>query len=344
MVNSQNNNSYSLARSGPGREARPEQAHEQAREGAHACIYDIFSSSHNDNNELYEKLLISEGICKIKRDFIVAEDETFLCGGSGGCKKGLRREIRMFSSKSRRNLMIKLAQLKSPFKFWQDFTFADDTMQGLSIKERSKRSGKVLKAFKLWLEREGYKIQGVWKREWRPRISGILIGQHVPHFHILYSIEGNSEKEYFKIALLFAQKWVEFTGTENCKSALKVAEHPKSYRLIKSRKQANQYISDKKYISKNGEFISQESIGRNWGYIGTPEFSIDDVFYLNLSEMALMRRILKKFVRKNKKSFKRLIVKKYSRFFIFIEKSTVYRILEWIVKARMNRAVEGVPF
>ena len=307
-----------------------------------ACISDIFSSSNNDNNDLLEKLIVSEGVTKIKRDFIISEEEGFLCGGGeGGGRKG---EVVTFSRKSRRNLMIKLAEMKSPFKFWQDFTFADDVMQGLRIKERSKLSAKILKAFKLWLDREGYKLQGVWKREWRPRMSGILQGQYVPHFHLLYKIEEISEKEYFELAKLFAHKWVGFTGTNENDKALRVALHHKSYRLIKSRKQANQYVSDWKYISKYGEFVGDESIGRNWGYIGKPEFAENKTFYLNQSEMALFRRILKNFVKKNKGRFRRMIVKRYSRFFVFIERSTVNRILEWIIKNRMSGVVEGVPF
>jgi hypothetical protein len=311
--------------------------------GGHACISDIFSSSHNDDHDLLEKLIVSEGVTKIKRDFIVSEDEGFLLGGGsgGGGRKG---EVVTFSRKSRRNLMIKLAEMKSRFEFWQDFTFADDVMQDLTVKERAKFTSKVLKAFKLWLDREGYKIQGVWKREWRARITGILRGLYVPHFHMLYLMEGISETEYFKLAKLFAQKWVEFTGTRNYEKALQVAQHPKSYRLIKSRKQANMYVSDRKYISKYGEYVSEESIGRNWGYIGNPEFAENETFYMNLSEMALLRRIIRNFVRKGKKRFKQLIVKKYSRFFVFIERSTVHRILEWIVKNRMIRAVEDVPF
>jgi hypothetical protein len=309
-------------------------------EGGHACnISDIFS---NGNNDLLEKLIVSEGVTKVRRDFIVSEDEGFFLGGGGG--GGRKGEVVTFSRKSRRNLMIKLAEMKSAFEFWQDFTFADDVMQDLRIKERAKLSSKILKAFKLWLDREEYKIQGVWKREWRPRITGILQGQYVPHFHMLYSIEGISEKEYFELAKLFAQKWVEFTGTVEIDKALSVALHPKSYRLIKSRKQANLYVSDRKYISKYGEYISEESIGRNWGYIGNPEFAENETFYLNLSEMALLRRILKKFVRKNKARFRQMVVKRYSRFFVFIERSTVHRILEWIVRNRIQGAVEGVLF
>ena len=143
---------------------------------------------------------------------------------------------------------------------------------------------------------------------------------------------------------MFARKWVEFSGTDEFNKALSVAQHYNSYRLIQSRKQANQYVSDRKYISKYGEYISEESIGRNWGYVGNPEFAENETFYMNLSEMALLRRIIRNFVRKGKKRFKQLIVKKYSRFFVFIEKSTVHRILEWIVKNRMIRVVEGVPF
>lgn len=305
----------------------------------HACISDIFSNSGDDSEKL-EYLLVNEGVCRIKRDFKVSEEEAFLCGGGGG-RKG---PVLTFSRKSRRNLMIKMAEMKRPFEFWQDFTFADDIMKGLSIKERSKLSSKILKAFKLWMEREGYKIHGVWKREWRPRQSGDLVGQYIPHYHFLFLVEGMTEKEYFELAKLFALKWVQFTGTSESSKALKVALHHKSYRLIRSRKQANIYISDRKYISKNGEFVSEESIGRNWGYLGEPEFAENEKCYLYLSEMVLLRRILRRFVKKGKKYFRRSISKKYSRFFVFVERSTMHRILEWIAESQMNRAVEGVPF
>ena len=237
--------------------------------GANACISDIFSNRRNDDHYLLEKLIVSEGVTKIKRDFKVSEKECFLGGGGGGGRKG---EVVTFSRKSRRNMMIKMARMKSLFEFWQDFTFADDVMQGFRIKERSKLSSKILKAFKMWLDREGYKIQGVWKREWRPRVWGVLYGQYIPHFHLLYSIEGISETEYFELAKLYARKWVEFTGTAEIDKALSVALHPNSYRLIVSRKQVNLYVSDRKYILKYGEFVGDESIGRNGGYVGKPEF------------------------------------------------------------------------
>lgn len=307
----------------------------------HACISDIFSNC-GDESEKMEYLLVNEGVCRIKRDFKVAEEEGFLSGGGGG--QGRKGPVLTFSRKSRRNLMIKMAEMKRLFEFWQDFTFADDIMKGLSVKERAELTSKILKAFKLWLERKNYKIHGVWKREWRPRQSGDLIGQYVPHYHFLFLIEGISEKEYFDVAKLFAHKWIQFTGTGEYTKALKVALHHKSYRLIKSRKQANQYISDRKYISKNGEFVSEESIGRNWGYLGEPEFAENEKFYLHLSEMVLLRRILKRFVKKSKKTFRHFISKTYQRFFVFVERSTMYRILEWIAESQMNRAVEGVPF
>jgi len=341
-MNETNYRESALTAAGGGIATPSQQSSAGDYEGGIACISDIFSNGHNDNNDLLEKLIVSEGVTKIKRDFIVSEDEGFRLGGGGG--GGRKGEVVTFSRKSRRNLMIKLAEMKLPFDFWQDFTFADDIMEGLTIKEKSKKTSKILKAFKLWLERGGYKIHGVWKREWRPRLSGILKGLYVPHFHFLYSIEGILKNKYLELALLFARKWVEFTGTNEFKKAFKVASHYKSYRLVESRKQANLYVSDKKYISKYGEYISEESIGRNWGYIGNPEFAENETFYMNQSEMVLLRRILKKFVRKNKTRFRRLIVKKYSRFFLFIERSTVHRILEWIVKNRMIRAVEGVPF
>ncbi len=334
-----NSNFKETAGGGSGRERPSPQSSKSKGKLSPACISDIFSNGSNENERM-EYLVVNEGVCRVKRDFKVSEDELLLCGGGGG-RKG---PVLTFSRKSRRNLMIKLAEMKRLFEFWQDFTFADDIMENLSIKERAKLSSKILKAFKLWLERQGYKIQGVWKREWRPRLSGALTGQYVPHYHFLFLIEGISEKEYFDIAKLFAHKWVEFTGTGEYTKALRVALHHKSYRLIKSRKQANQYISDRKYISKNGKFVSNESIGRNWGYLGEPEFSESEKFYLYMPEMVLLRRILRRFVRKNKSGFRKLISKKYKRFFVFIERPTIHKVLEWIAQSQMNRAVEGVPF
>jgi len=67
-----------------------------------ACISDIFSNSGDESGQL-EYLLVNEGVCRIKRDFKVSEEEAFLCGGGGG-RKG---PVLTFSRKSRRNLMIK---------------------------------------------------------------------------------------------------------------------------------------------------------------------------------------------------------------------------------------------
>jgi hypothetical protein len=350
MVQTNNQESAPTAAGGGRATASPQSTTDESA-GCHACISDIFSNG-NNNDEQMEYIIVSEGVSKIKRDFVIAEDEAILLGGGFVgkgekgeiVKRGRKGPVVMFSRKSRRNLMIKLAEIKSPFEFWQDFTFADDIMEGLTVKERSIKTSKVLKAFKLWLERKGYKLQGVWKREWRARLTGFLQGQYVPHFHMLYSIKGFSEKDYFVLALLFAKKWVEFTGTKNYEKALQVAQHHKSYRLIKSRKQANLYVSDRKYISKYGEYISEASIGRNWGFLGEPEFAENEIFYLNLSEMVLLRRILRKFIKKDKKTFRRLIAEKYKRFFLFVERSTIHRILLWIAQNQMNRAVEGVPF
>src|SRR5271169_5371601 len=156
---------------GGGSSASSQQSTAGDIEGVTACISDIFSNN-NTEDDFMEYLIVSEGVSKVKRDFVVFYEKRLLGGGGGG-RKG---PVVMFSRKSRRNLMIKLAEMKSPFEFWQDFTFADDIMEGLTVKERAKLTSKILKAFKLWLGREGYKIHGVWKREWRPRRTGKLIG------------------------------------------------------------------------------------------------------------------------------------------------------------------------
>ena len=92
---------------------------------------------------------------------------------------------------------------------------------------------------------------------------------------------------------------------------------------------------------KNEGFVSTESIGRNWGRLGNPKETEGEKIELTQNEMVLFKRCIRKMVKKARKHFKVTLRKQYSRFFLFIEERTIYRILDWIT---MNRAVEGVPF
>jgi len=235
-------------------------------------------------------------------------------------------------------MMIKMAQIEEPLQFWQDLTFSDDVMEGLTIKQKRDLSTRCMKELKRWMERK-WNISGIWKREWVKRKSGKLNGQYVPHYHCAYTIEGMDEIGYLNNAMTIAQKWVKITGTKNEINAVRVALHHKSYRLIKSRKHMQKYMS--KYFTKGEEVKFTESIGRNWGRIGSPKMDEGEIIHVREREMVLFKRCLRKIVKRARGYFKAALKEQQTQFFIFMEKSTVIQYIEWL---RVNTAFEGVPF
>lgn len=110
-------------------------------------LKDIFSDMYLSealDEDRKEKVVVIGGISRVRRDFSLPSEIGERKIGGGGRKE----PVKTFSRKSRRNLMVKLAMMVIDFLFWQDFTFADDVMAGLSISQRAKYSTKVMKAFK----------------------------------------------------------------------------------------------------------------------------------------------------------------------------------------------------
>lgn len=297
-----------------------------------ACISDIFSQG-NIINRLGEHLNVYPGVTFTRNREEVASAK------ASRKETGKKKAIVTFSDKSRRNMMVTMAMLEEPLRFWQDFTFADDVMQGLTIAQRAKYSSECVKNFKQWMEREGFKIDGIWKREWVKRKSGEMRGQHNPHFHMVYTIAHMDRENYVSMAIRIACKWVKITGTKCEDKALKVALHSKSYRFIESRKQMQKYMS--KYLVKNEMPIFTESIGRNWGFIGDPKMDEGDIIEVTEKEMILYKRCLRKIVKKARGFFKLALKNRFTKFFIFIERSTVIRYFEWL---RIQYPFPGIPF
>ena len=301
-----------------------------------ACISDIFSQVHKINR-LGEHVIIHPGITYVRNELKASPIEQFYRPLNN--TRGKRKPIMEFSDKSRRNMMCTMAKMEEPMEFWQDLTFADDVMAGLSINQKAKLSSQHMKELKQWMEREGLNIQGIWKREWVKRKSGDLKGQYIPHYHMIFSLPNSDLDKYIKTAIRIAEVWVNITGTNEKEKSLRVALHPNSYRRIESRKQAQKYMS--KYLLKNEKFKADESIGRSWGRIGSPKIGDGDRIDMTETEMVMFKRCLRKMAKKAKGHFKCALNNKYSKFFMFIERSTVVRYIEWL---RMSYSFEDVPF
>jgi hypothetical protein len=288
-----------------------------------------------------ESLKIYEGLVlvrKIKKDSVESE---FKIKRGGGKKK----KITEFSKRSRLNMMKHLGMMKHRPEFWHDLTYPDDVMEGLSYEERKLKSSEDMHQLKRWMEREGIKAHGSWKREWVKRKSGILKDTPVPHFHNVDWIEGVNDKQYLQLYYRIVEKWLEIIGTqgEYKIKARKVLYHEKSFRFIKSQKQMRKYMQ--KYISKNEEFISDESIGRSWGLIGDPIEKNPEEIEVDNNEMVLLKRMLRKLCKGINKNVKYglnfCLSHEWTQFFVLMEKQTVLGMLEHI---RSGTIVEGVPF
>lgn len=252
---------------------------------------------------------------------------------------GVRNITVEFTSKSRMALMKKFCSLEEFLKYWQDFTFPDDVMENLTIKERA---GKSRTIFKRWLRKaraEGIEINGIWKREWKKRRQGRLKGQFVPHYHFLYNLAADSPEQFLRLAVL----WVESTKTEMFTEALMVAVNQNSYRMVKSKKQAQKYIG--KYVSKNEGFVSTESIGRSWGIVGNLKFAQGEEIQITEKEATILKRCFRKIYRnfRQNRNMRIRLRKKFTEFTMFLESSTIMRMIEQIRLQDLSEWFEAAP-
>ena len=136
----------------------------------------------------------------------------------------------------------------------------------------------------------------------------------------------NEDHELFDLALELVKIWVDCTKTKEIHKSLSVAQHPDSYRIIKSQKQALKYAT--KYITKPGGNWTEESIGRSWGKIGKFDIAVPETRKMTQAEMVYVRRILRKIAPKNhfiQKSLKQ----SETPTFVIVKENTVNRIIEY---------------
>ncbi len=235
-----------------------------------------------------------------------------------------RGPIVEFSKGARLRLLKKLLRVEEPMTHWQDFTFADDVMEGLTVGQRAKRAKDIKKRFVRLCKGAGIDFGGLGKWEWVRRKSGRLRGQHVPHLHLLFQWEGiECEKNIFtELALL----WVKATKTKEIGKALGVALNPASYRKVTSRKQAQKYLG--KYVSKNEGFVADESIGRSYCEFGNLKLSNGEEILVTGAEVVTLKRAFRKIYRKQNRNMRERLRTPRTEFFMIVPADVVKRIVE----------------
>jgi hypothetical protein len=237
---------------------------------------------------------------------------------------GKKDIIKEFSRKSRREFIKLFCKMTDKLVLWQDVTFSDDVMQDKL--KRKEVSNKALNRFRRVVIEKYSAIKVAYKREWQPRKSGDLKGEHIPHFHMFMSVpDAREDDELIDLAIELARIWVDSTGTKEIEKAQRVAIHPKSYRIIKNQKQAIKYAT--KYITKPGGNWADESIGRSWGTIGKFNIAEPERREMTPEEMVSVKRRFRKIAPK-KHPIQKALRQKESPTFLIVNENTVNRIIE----------------
>jgi hypothetical protein len=304
---------------------------DQGKDVSTACIRDIFLHRKNSVKILRSYI---RGKSALKIDFkevlniypnmVEIRQTNDLKQSRNKGSAGKKDIIKEFSRKSRREFIKLFCKMTDKLVLWQDVTFSDDVMQNKL--KRKEVSNKSLERFRRVVIEKYSAIKVAYKREWQPRKSGDLKGEHIPHFHMFMSVPDASEDyEVIDLAIELAKIWVDCTGTKEISKARRVALHPKSYRIIKNQKQAIKYAT--KYITKPGGNWADESIGRSWGTIGKFNIAEPDKREMTPAEMVSVKRRFRKIAPK-KHPIQKALRQKESPTFLIVNENTVNRIIE----------------
>lgn len=179
--------------------------------------------------------------------------------GTPAPPKSARGQVVEFSRRSARRLAALVMSTQSNHKpLFVTLTYADEAVPDRGTHHRTaKRDLDVLlKRFRrAWPE-----ASAVWRIEFRPRQSGVFLGELLPHYHLLVWGERSADvvKEYV-YADWFRSNWYDIAGGGN-EAHL---EHGTDVQMIRSVRGTAAYVS--KYLAKESALTLPEGVGRMWG-------------------------------------------------------------------------------
>ena len=239
--------------------------------------------------------------------------------------------------------MKKMASLEQAPTMFSTLTFPDEYFEGLAPDEIASASSKAMKRFKYRLKRHHADVYGLWRREWVPRKSGTRTGVLTPHFH---AITGSKLGLPLVKQLHIQELWVDALKLQEPGVKAKAYQVNMNYRgpgqkgnafeIMSDRKHAQRYIS--KYMAKIDETEFEGSIGRNWGVIGDLPIAEGIEIEMSPGYANDLKRFIRRYIRitgktKNPRAVKRFRKKyaeKETNSFVFIEASTIIRLMDYI--------------
>lgn len=215
---------------------------------------------------------------------------------------GLRDTVQGFSRASRKRLIEFMAKVRNT----ESMMFLTMTYDDAAWIAKTDDHQRDIEAFRKRFERQFPTWKALWRVELKERKSGDLIGQVVPHFHMLiWTDKIRSENSMDALSNSFlgwgAIAWQEITNSHD-DNHLQYGFHCTP---VRNRKHAYKYVS--KYIAK--EDMDNYEIGRRWGRIGKFDCTVGEEFRLDRDEYVQFRRLVKKWLNNKNKSF----AKKFAR-------------------------------
>jgi hypothetical protein len=210
-----------------------------------------------------------------------------------GHNYGRRGAITDFTSKSRNNMLRKLAKLRNVSGgFFITLTYPGEYQFTLQ------ESHDHLSALRKRIVRKYPMAGAFWRMEILPRKSGASRGELVPHFHLL--LFTHDQSTISDMITWFSRSWYEIVGSEN-------PDHlaaGTNVRLIESKKHAQRYVS--KYAAKQSTYAwARIYPGRHWGTFGELDLSCVLVVKIPLARMAEMKRLAAKLLKARGSTFSR---------------------------------------
>lgn len=226
---------------------------------------------------------------------VIDRDRTF----SGG---GIRGNICGFSRASRKRMIEFMAKVRN----YGDMYFVTMTYDDMSWLQKHDDHHSDFEAFRRRFERAFPNFRAIWRVEVKERLSGILKGNNVPHFHLLVFTnrrDSDEDKEANEQGLQAwgVGAWGEILHAEN-PSFTTYGFHVNQ---VRSRKHAYSYVS--KYIAKMDE--DGIEAGRRWGRIGQFDTTSSESLVLSDDEALEFKRMVRKWLKNRNKEFQRKLAR-----------------------------------
>ena len=212
---------------------------------------------------------------------------------SGG---GIRGNISGFSRASRKRMIEFMAKIRND----GDMYFITMTYDDWSWLKKSDDHHNDFEAFRKRFERAFPNWKAIWRVEIKERLSGILTGSKVPHFHLLV-FTGRNDDEDTKTAY---SEGLRVWGIENWGAIIQPeSDYFEDYGFhvtpVRNRKMAYSYVA--KYIGKQDN--DNISCGRRWGRIGQFDCGASEIIFLSEDETLELRRLVRKWLKRRQPKF-----------------------------------------